>query len=119
MYFFKLFAWLFVGAKALSVAEPINLSCLSCVQSEELGINDVCDTTICKPDEIRCVAMQMTQIGVGSIYYRGCESPDLKNLADGCTEGCGKDGTQAFYCKKTCDSPDCNDDESMGDVTEV
>ena len=63
MYFFKLFAWLFVGARAFSVEAPGAFSCLSCVQSEELGINDICNTVVCKPNEIRCVAMQMTQIG--------------------------------------------------------
>ena len=70
MYFFKLFAWLFVGARAFSV-EP-GFSCLSCVQSEELGINEVCDTVTCKPNEIRCVAMQMTQIGLA--FNKGCDN---------------------------------------------
>ena len=72
VYFFKLFAWLFVGARAFSLEPPGALSCLYCVQSEELGINDVCISIVCKPNEIRCVAMQLTQIGLA--FNKGCDS---------------------------------------------
>ena len=43
--------------------------------------------------------------------------PGLEAIPDGCT--CSGESNQAFYCKKTCHTDNCNDDELMSTIDQV
>ena len=107
------------GTSQAFVFKDQPISCINCVEVEGL---QTCESEpgFCLPGVTACVSMQVTQTAqpeLGTIYWRGCELPGHEDIPDGCT--CSGERNQAFYCKKTCYTDNCNDDETMSTIDQV
>ena len=92
-----------------SLAEQ-GISCNYCVETEGLATCES-ESIPCLPGVTACVSTmvkQSAQSELGTVYWRGCELPEHKDIPDGCT--CGD---EVDYCKQTCYTDNCNDDESV------
>merc|ERR1711935_63254 len=112
----KFFLFIAATTQALAFTKSEH-SCINCVESEGLL---TCDRSpgFCLPGVTACVSMQVTQMvqpNIAPIYWRGCEMPGHEDIPDGCT--C--EGEVGFYCKKTCFTDNCNDDESLSTIDQV
>lgn len=82
-----------------------------------MNSSDHCLEEVCMPDEGKCITIKFTDSQNTTKYWRGCEIEGLSALPDGCSDGCLNNGQH--YCKKTCNSKNCNDDELMENTGKV